>query len=205
MDKMDNTPKARKYGGLSTMDNDPKEKMADGRKDKSYFARSQKILREWGAPLSGWHCQEAYDVREDDMEAPLHTCELCGCRKVRFVHVMRHPDYFEDVAVGCICAGVMEGDILAARERERLMRNRSKRKRSFPGRKWEQTSHGWRLTYHGEQILIGRSRRNPKHLGVKCRGKCIWTYKGKPIRNFLSAAYAAFNLVDPIPEVNHEE
>ena len=168
---MDKTRKARKYGGFNTMGDESEEKMADGRKDKSYFARSQKILREWGAPLSGWHCQEVYDVREDDMEAPLHTCELCGCRKVRFVHVMRHPDYFEDVAVGCICAGVMEGDILAARERERLM----------------------------------RSRRNPKHLGVKCRGKCIWTYKGKPIRNFLSAAYAAFNLVDPIPEVNHEE
>lgn len=187
------------------MGDESEEKMADDGKDKSYFARCQKILLEWGAPLSGWHCQEVYDVREDDMEAPLHTCELCGCRKVRFVHVMGHPDYFEDVAVGCICAGVMEGDILAARERERFMRNRSKRKRSFPGRKWEQSSHGWRLTYHGEQILIGRSRRNPKHLGVKCRGKCIWTYKEKPITNFLSAAYAAFNLVDPIPEVNHEE
>ena len=121
------------------------------------------------------------------------------------MHVMGHPDYFEDVAVGCICAGVMEGDILAARERERLMRNRSKRKRSFPERKWEQTTHGWRLTYHGKQILIGRSRRNPKHLGVKCRGQIVWTYKEKPITNFLSAAYAAFNLVDPIPEVNHEE
>ena len=91
MDKMDNTPKARKYGGLSTMDNDPKEKITGDGMDKSYFARCQKILREWGAPLSGWHCQGVYDVREDDMEAPLHTCELCGCRKVRFVHVMRHP------------------------------------------------------------------------------------------------------------------
>ena len=160
MDKMDNTPKARKYGGLSTMDNDPKEKITGDGMDKSYFARCQKILREWGAPLSGWHCQGVYDVREDD---------------------------------SCICAGVMEGDILAARERERLMRNRSKRKRSFPERKWEQTTHGWRLTYHGKQILIGRSRRNPKHLGVKCRGQIVWTYKEKPITNFLSAAYAAFN------------
>lgn len=78
MDKMDNTPKARKYGGLSTMDNDPKEKITGDGMDKSYFARCQKILREWGAPLSGWHCQGVYDVREDDMEAPLHTCELCG-------------------------------------------------------------------------------------------------------------------------------
>lgn len=51
MDKMDNTPKARKYGGLSTMDNAPKEKITGDGMDKSYFARCQKILREWGAPL----------------------------------------------------------------------------------------------------------------------------------------------------------
>jgi hypothetical protein len=142
-----------------------------------------------------------YDVREDDWDAPLHICELCGCTKVRYVHVMTHPDYFEDVSVGCICAGVMEGDILAAKERERQMRNRSKRKRSFPKRKWRQTPNGWILTCHGEQILIGHSRHNPERLGVKYRGQCVWTYKGKPITNFLSAAYAAFNLVDPVPEV----
>jgi hypothetical protein len=113
---------------------------------------------------------------------------------------MTHPDYFEDVSVGCICAGIMEGDILAAKDRERLMRNRSKRKRSFPKRKWTRTTNGWSLTYHGEQILIGRSRHNPERLGVKYNGQCVWTYKGKPITDFLSAAYAAFNLADPVPE-----
>lgn len=173
----------------------------DGQPDKSYLARCQKTLRSWGAPFSGWTCKRIYDVREDDWDAPLHTCELCGCTKVRYVHVMTHPGYFEEVSVGCICAGVMEGDILAAKERERQMRNRSKRKRSFPKRKWHQTPNGWILTRHGEQILIGHSRHNPERLGVKYRGQCVWTYKGKPITNFLSAAYAAFNLVDPVPEV----
>jgi hypothetical protein len=56
-----------------------------------------------------------------------------------------------------------------------------------------------------DKSYFARCRRNPKHLGVKCRGQLVWNYKGKPITNFLSAAYAAFNLVDPIPEVNHEE
>ena len=172
----------------------------DGLKDKSYLARCQKTLRSWGAPLSGWTCREIYDIRDDDRDAPLHICELCGCTKVRYVHVMTHPDYFEDVSVGCICAGIMEGDILAAKNRERLLRNRSKRKRSFPRRKWKQTANGWSLTYHGEQILIGRSRHNPERLGVKYNGQCVWTYKGTPITDFLSAAYAAFNLADPVSE-----
>lgn len=107
--------------------------------DSAYVRRCQKRLQEWGAPLSGWYCDYIYDVadeEEDPDHIDLFTCELCGCSQVRFVHVMRHDEYFETVSVGCICAGIMEGDILAARERERLMKNRAKRKRNFPNRQW---------------------------------------------------------------------
>ena len=44
---------------------------------------------------------------------------------------MVHEDYFDVVIVGCICAGIMEGDILRAKERDRLMKNRSKRRKNF--------------------------------------------------------------------------
>ena len=113
---------------------------------------------------------------------------------------MENDLYFEPVEVGCICAGVMEGDVLAAKERERLMRNRAARKRNFMKKEWSNTAHGWRLTYKRRELVIGRSRRNPDHLGVKYQGKISWTYRGKPITNFLSAVHAAFNLVDPVPE-----
>ena len=68
------------------------------------------------------------------------------------------------VSVGCICAGVMEGDILAAKERERLMRNRSS------GNAASRNANGTRLRWlrphrHGEQILIGHSRHNPERGG----------------------------------------
>ena len=86
---------------------------ADNR-DKAYYARCINELKKWGAPLDGWRCIGVEDVREDDPEADLFECELCGCSNVRFVHVMDHDLYFEEVRVGCICAGVMEGDILKA-------------------------------------------------------------------------------------------
>ena len=89
--------------------------------DSAYVRRCQKRLQEWGAPLSGWYCDYIYDVadeEEDSDHIELFTCELCDCTQVRFVHVMRHDEYFETVSVGCICAGIMEGDILAARERD---------------------------------------------------------------------------------------
>lgn len=50
------------------------------------------------------------DEEEDPDHIDLFTCELCDCSQVRFVHVMRHDEYFETVSVGCICAGIMEGD-----------------------------------------------------------------------------------------------
>ena len=81
--------------------------------------------------MERWYCLEVIDVREDDPEAPLWTCELCGCDRVRFVHVMDNPLYFEPVRVGCICAGIMEGNILAAEERERQMRNRGETPSQF--------------------------------------------------------------------------
>jgi hypothetical protein len=94
-------------------------------------------LEEYGAPLSGWYCVEVIDIADEtDDEDETTECELCGCQKVRYVHVMRHDDYFDDFRVGCICAGIMEGDILEAKDRERRFKNRQKRKLNFPRRKW---------------------------------------------------------------------
>lgn len=81
---------------------------------EKYIAKCRKTLKSWDAPLKNWNC-----VKLIDEEEPVFICELCGCKKVRFVHVMEHKDYFERVSVGCICAGIMEGNLMAAQERER--------------------------------------------------------------------------------------
>lgn len=167
--------------------------------DKIYLAKCVRQLKEWGAPLSGWYCEDIIDVREDDPEAPLSQCELCGCASVRYEHVMMHDQYFEPVTVGCICAGIMEGDILKAKERERLMRNRSKRKKSFIKRPWRQPRHNvHHRTYRGKPItIVEYSGSYVVYVGAKT----VRTYKGKPIQDFLSAVYAAFNLADPVEEI----
>lgn len=165
--------------------------------DSAYVRRCQKRLIEWDAPLSGWQCIYIYDAKEEEDDAPLFTCELCDCPKVRFVHVMHHDQYFEDLHVGCICAGAMEGDILAARERERLMKNRAKRRRNFPYRRWRTTRYGnYYLSYNGKRVFINKMHNG--NYNVHADGKTAWTYKGKLIDNFFSAAYAAFDLTDPV-------
>ena len=52
------------------------------------------------------------------------TCEMCGKQHIRYVHHMKHPEYADVIDAGCVCAGWMEGDPEAARERERRLRYR---------------------------------------------------------------------------------
>lgn len=167
---------------------------------KAYIARCHKTLKEWGAPLDDWVVFNTYDRLEEADE--LFTCELCGCTQVRFVHEMEHLQYFERISVGCICAGIMEGDILAAKERERLVKNRSKRRKNFLKKTWDETRYGVFLLLHrGELLKIFRSKIDPNRFEVCCGYTSTECHKGKPITNFLSAIHAAFNLIDPIEEI----
>lgn len=165
---------------------------------EAYKSRCIKRLKEWNAPLSGWECQYMYDVADGDYDAALSTCELCDCVQVRYVHVMHHEEYFEEISVGCVCAGIMEGDIFAAKERECEMKNRTKRKENYLKRQWRWRANGNRtLRYKNRWLTIIPSKFGNNGFGVICDGKGIWRYKGKPIGDFLTAVHAAFNIVDP--------
>lgn len=163
--------------------------------DKIYLARCLNELKRWGAPLSNWHCDEIVDVREDDYEASLSECDLCGCDRVRYEHHMSHIEFPFPVVVGCICAGIMEGDILKAKERERLIRNRSKRKRHFVEKPWCPTPQGGYVRQYKKHDIYIDPRGETYRVYVD--GGQIDRYKGKPITNLLAATYAAFNAIDP--------
>lgn len=168
----------------------------------AYITRCHKTLKAWNAPFADWVCMYTYDIDEDGWlfsgEGAKFTCELCGCVKVRFVHVMRHIDYFEDISVGCVCAGIMEGDIIAATERERLLRNRLNRKKNYLKRKWSFGIGGnSTLRYKNQQITIIRNKFGVDGYGVVYQGKLVLQYKNRRITDFLTAVHAAFDLVDP--------
>jgi len=161
-----------------------------------YKNRCIKRLKDWNAPVVGWQCIDHYDVAEEDRT--LFTCELCDCSSVRFVHVMRHEEYFEDVHVGCICAGIMDGDILAAKKRECLMKNRGKRKQNYLKRQW-----GWKengvsvLRYKNRWITIAANKFETGGFVVILDGQSQWRHMGRQMKSYLSAVHAAFDLIDP--------
>lgn len=91
-----------------------------------------------GVPHKGWSC-----VEMDDLGSPTCTCEMCEIATVRYVHVMRHPEYPLELRCGCVCAGRMEEDKKGAKEREGRMRNRENRRASWPDRKaWSISGKG---------------------------------------------------------------
>ena len=171
----------------------------------AYIARCHRTLKSWGAPIIGWICIDTYDITGEGWiegnENGLFTCELCKCPRVRYVHVMQHDNYFENVSVGCICAGIMEGNILAAKEREKILRNRAKRKQNYLKRGWKTSINGNKtLKYKGEHLTIINSKFSDGGFGVVYNGGSVWQYKNKKITNFLSAMHAAFDIADPLPK-----
>lgn len=90
-----------------------------------------------GVPHKGWAC-----VDFDDLEELSGVCKMCERQEIRYVHYMKHPDYAEILGVGCVCAGHMEEDYNAPREREKSLRNASNRKRRWLIRKWKVSVKG---------------------------------------------------------------
>jgi hypothetical protein len=102
-----------------------------------------------GVPHKGWTAEHV-----EDHDEPFFQCEMCGYPAVRFVHVMTHPDCPGELRVGCVCAGKMEENYEAARDRERRARAKAQRRQRLAERHdrarrlWVQPGQ-WRISDKG--------------------------------------------------------
>ncbi|MBR4960462.1 MAG: hypothetical protein IKY52_06165, partial [Clostridia bacterium] len=98
----------------------------------------------------GWECIDIIDLGQ-----PVGVCRMYGHQIIRYVHVMQHPDYHRTIGAGCVCAGRMEGDIEAARQRESEFKNRLARLETFMAlpRKRSRNGHEY-VKYKGEIITL---------------------------------------------------
>ncbi|MCR5248969.1 MAG: UvrD-helicase domain-containing protein [Lachnospiraceae bacterium] len=111
-------------------------------------------------PHTGWQC-----VGVTDLGAPVGICEMCGHQIIRYAHQMEHPHY-RSLICGCVCAGRMEGNIDAARQREADLKNAQARRVKFFKRKWKRSAKGNEyLKIDGHIIVIydvaGKDLRKP--------------------------------------------
>lgn len=93
--------------------------------------------REPGFPHKGWSC-----VDVQDLEDPLHTCEVCETSSVRYVHWLTHPNYPQQLGAGCVCAGHLTEDLVGAQNREKSAVNIAKRRAKWLTRKWRVSGNG---------------------------------------------------------------
>ncbi|WP_047835787.1 MULTISPECIES: hypothetical protein [unclassified Cupriavidus] len=98
-----------------------------------------------GVPHKGWHCVDVVDLRADGEPADdtdYATCQMCGNEKIRYVHIMEHPDVEEALDVGCVCAEKMSDDYDGPKRREARLRNRASRRTRWLHRKWRVSAKG---------------------------------------------------------------
>jgi hypothetical protein len=90
-----------------------------------------------GVPKKGWSCMGIEDLGE-----PLAICQMCERMEIRYVHEMENDNYDEILRVGCICAGHMQEDLIAARHRDAEMKSRAGKRRRWLKRTWRISAKG---------------------------------------------------------------
>ena len=158
-----------------------------------YLAKCRRTLWELGAPLTGWRCVRVSDHESDDF-----TCELCKCTRVRYVHVMEHPQFPRTLSTGCICAGLLEDDVLGAKKREREARCRYQRKTNYLKKEWSAASEKrWELRYKRRKLVIDTdSFRGCEYYRLEIDGEGYHWKDNKRMTSFLVAQHFAIDIMD---------
>ncbi len=124
---------------------------------KSIDLGEENLWKRDDVPHEGWHC-----VGVIDLGSPTGICRMCGYQIIRYVHIMEHPSFPRKIGAGCICAGKMEGNVEAARERENAFKNRQGRMETFLSTKLKKSKNGNEyFKYKGEIVTIIPDRFKP--------------------------------------------
>lgn len=128
-------------------------------KKKKKVERRKKSRDRWnihGYPTYGYTLQTVMDVRvDDDSEPHYETCGFCGHERIRYVHVLTHPDLDRNLETGKVCSGKLIGDPEKADEMERAARSRSQKLKRWMERPLQITDSGNYYTKaRGYHILI---------------------------------------------------
>ncbi len=120
------------------------------------LAETENLWRREDVPHDGWYCTGI-----TDLGAPVGVCEMCGYQIIRYVHHMIHPSY-RPLGVGCVCAGKMEGDVAAARKRERDFKNRQSRLAAFRKKVWKTSKNGNPYLKVKERVIVLYQRKQDR-------------------------------------------
>lgn len=159
-------------------------------------------MAEWnkrGIPHKGWVCIDILDLKEEfdsAQEFEYAQCEMCDKEKLRFVHVMKHPEYPDILNVGCVCAEKMAEDYINPRKMENELRKKASRRSNFKRVEWNfnRIKNTYSKKYRGEYITIKKATNG--NWAVFFAGQRVWKYNGKNILSFEVAEKVAFEIFE---------
>ena len=147
-------------------------------------------------PCTGWNCERVLDVGDDEQstdEREYEVCQMCGNERIRYVHVMSHPFFPDELNVGCICAGKMTCDFSTPRLKEKELRNRCKRRKNLLVRTWRVSSKvNDFLNVNGKNVVVYVYNFNKSKWGYGIDRK----FNRERFNSKELAKLAAFNEVD---------
>ena len=149
-------------------------------------------------PHKGWEWCDVIDLKEcaTDSEIEYEQCEMCDNERIRFVHIMKHPEYYRILRVGCVCAEKMSGNYENPQKKENELRNKAKRRYNFNRVQWNfnEKKKSFYKKYKGQIITIVQSKYG--NWGVFFEGNRIWEYEKQKILTFEFAEKVAFEIFD---------
>lgn len=92
-----------------------------------------------GIPHKGWRYVDVEDIFEGlsgDDERVYEQCQMCRNERIRYVHILTHPEFDSEIRVGCDCAAKMTDNYVNPQQRERDLKNRLNRKKNFAKQDW---------------------------------------------------------------------
>ena len=113
-----------------------------------------------GIPHKGWRYVDIIDLGEGLLpgeQIEYAVCEMCGQERIRYVHILSHPEVDGFLHVGCDCAAKMLNDYVNPVEREKNLRNKLKRRETFMRKDWTYKidTGNYTLRYKGD-ILVNK-------------------------------------------------
>jgi ribosomal protein S4E len=143
-------------------------------------------------PHKGWDLDDVVDVREngeEEWETIYETCMMCGKEKIRFVHVVSHPEVEDQFRVGCVCAEKMTEDYVNPKQRERELHNRANRRTNWVKKNWKTSKTGnFYLNVNDTNIVIYRDKASNQF-----KVKIAETFGKQKFDTLQKAKIAAFN------------
>ena len=153
------------------------------------FLGEDNLWKRRDVPHSGWTCEGIVDLG-----GPYGVCRMCGYQIIRYVHIMKHPNYWRRIGAGCVCAGRMQEDVAQAREREKSFKAWQARRDAFI-RKYMQL-----IQLHQMQSTPIMQNNISIEIISTSHGRYFYRSKGKPSKEYpdlKEVLIAAYNILDP--------